>query len=56
MISFLDLDETILLVGNNDETKSMINDVKNYHTYWQTHKDEQLPSVNLIRKFLFYFE
>jgi len=46
----LDPDETVLLLGNNDETKSLGNnvfdDVKNHHTYWhaqyvQTQKDEQ---------------
>jgi hypothetical protein len=49
--SFLDSDETVLLLGNNnDETKpignNVFDDVKNHHTYWhaqyvQTQKDDQ---------------
>ncbi|CAF1020195.1 unnamed protein product [Rotaria sp. Silwood1] len=52
-LSTNDSDETVLLLGNNDETKPIVNnvfdDVKNRHTYWhaqyvQTQKDEQSSS------------
>ncbi|CAF0952154.1 unnamed protein product [Rotaria sordida] len=53
-LSTNDSDETVLLLGNNnDETKPIVNnvfdDVKNRHTYWhaqyvQTQKDEQPSS------------
>jgi hypothetical protein len=45
-LSTNDPDETVLLLGNTDETKPVFDDVKNRHTYWHaqyvpTPKDEQ---------------
>ncbi len=33
-LSTNDPDETVLLLGNTDETKPVFDDVKNRHTYW----------------------
>ena len=45
-LSTADPDDTVLLLGNAEESKTVFDDVKNHHTYWHaqylpTSKDEQ---------------